>query len=51
MNIQYRVELSEAERAELTAMLSDGKHAVRKIKIKIKLARAYPDVLKESKSL
>ena len=47
MNIQYRVELSEAERAELTAMLSDGKHAVRKIK----LARAYPDVLKESKSL
>jgi hypothetical protein len=32
MNIRYRVELSEAERAELTAMLSDSKHAARKIK-------------------
>jgi transposase len=32
MNIRYRVELSEAERAELTAMLSGGKHAARKIK-------------------
>ena len=32
MNIRYRVELSEAERAELAAMLSGGKHAVRKIK-------------------
>ena len=32
MNIRYRVELNEAERAELTAMLSGGKHAARKIK-------------------
>jgi transposase len=32
MNIRYRVELSEAERAQLTAMLSGGKHAARKIK-------------------
>jgi transposase len=32
MNIRYRVELSEAERAELTAMLSRGEHATRKIK-------------------
>jgi transposase len=32
MNIRYRVELSEAERAELAAMLSGGKHAVRKLK-------------------
>src|ERR1700736_6421221 len=32
MNIRYRVELNEAERAQLTAMLSGGKHAVRKIK-------------------
>jgi transposase len=32
MNIRYRVELSEAERAELTAMLRGGKHAARKIK-------------------
>lgn len=32
MNIRYRVELSEAERAELDAMLGGGKHAVRKIK-------------------
>jgi len=32
MNIRYRVELSEAERDELTTMLSGGKHAVRKLK-------------------
>ena len=32
MNIRYRVELSEAERAQLTAMLSGGKHAARKLK-------------------
>jgi transposase len=32
MNIRYRVELSEAERARLTAMLSGGKHAARKLK-------------------
>ena len=30
MNIRYRVELNEAERAQLTAMLSGGKHAARK---------------------
>jgi transposase len=32
MNIRYRVALNETERAELTAMLSGGKHAVRKLK-------------------
>jgi hypothetical protein len=32
MNIRYRVELDEGERAQLTAMLSGGKHAVRKLK-------------------
>ena len=32
MNICYRVELSEAERIELKAMLSGGKHAARKLK-------------------
>ena len=32
MNIRYRVDLDEAERAQLTAMLSGGKHAARKIK-------------------
>jgi transposase len=32
MNIRYRVELSEAERGQLTAMLSGGKHAARKLK-------------------
>jgi hypothetical protein len=32
MNIRYRVELSEAERAQLMALLSGGKHATRKIK-------------------
>ena len=32
MTIRDRVELSEAERSELTAMLSGGKHAARKLK-------------------
>lgn len=32
MNIRYRVELSEAERAQLTVLLSGGKHAARKLK-------------------
>ena len=32
MNVRYRVELSQAERAQLTALLSGGKHGVRKLK-------------------
>jgi transposase len=32
MNIRYRVELSEAERLELQALLSGGKHPARKLK-------------------
>jgi transposase len=32
MNVRYRVELSQAERDQLTALLSGGKHAVRKLK-------------------
>src|SRR4051794_10648820 len=32
MNIRYRVELSEAERGELQAMLSGGWHVARKLK-------------------
>ena len=32
MNVRYRVELSQAERDELTAMLGGGKHAARKLK-------------------
>jgi len=32
MNVRYRVELSQAEREELTAMLGGGKHAARKLK-------------------
>src|SRR5476649_1399926 len=32
MNIRDRVDLNEAERAQRTAMLSGGKHAVRKLK-------------------
>src|SRR5438309_2927930 len=32
MNIRHRVELNEAERDQLTAMLSGGKHAARKLK-------------------
>jgi transposase len=32
MNVRYRVELSQAERAELGMLLSGGKHAARKLK-------------------
>src|SRR6202012_3723672 len=32
MNVRYRVELSQAERDEMTAMLGGGKHAARKLK-------------------
>jgi transposase len=32
MNVRYRVELSQVERSELTAMLSKGKRAARKLK-------------------
>src|SRR5437660_7917272 len=32
MNVRYRVELSQTERAELTALLSGGRHASRKLK-------------------
>jgi transposase len=32
MNVRYRVELSEVERDELEAILSGGRHAVRKLK-------------------
>jgi transposase len=32
MNIRYRVDLSDEERAQLTALLTGGKHAARKIK-------------------
>jgi hypothetical protein len=31
MNVRYRVELNQAERSELTALLSGGKHAARKL--------------------
>jgi transposase len=32
MNVRYRVELTQAEREELSALLSGGKHAARKLK-------------------
>jgi transposase len=32
MNVRYRVELNQTERAELVALLSAGKHAARKLK-------------------
>ena len=32
MNVRYRVELGQVERNELTALLSGGKHSVRKLK-------------------
>jgi len=31
MNVRYRVELSQDERDRLTALLSGGKHAARKL--------------------
>ena len=31
MNVRYRVDLSDEERAQLTGLLSGGKHAARKI--------------------
>jgi transposase len=32
MNVRYRVELNQAERADLTALLSGGRHSARKLK-------------------
>ena len=32
MNIRYHVQLTEAERAGLIALVSSGKHSVRKLK-------------------
>jgi Homeodomain-like domain len=32
MNVRYRVELSQSERAELMQLMSGGKHAARKLK-------------------
>ncbi len=32
MNIRYRVELSQSEHDQLTALLSGGKHPARKLK-------------------
>jgi hypothetical protein len=43
MNVRYRVELSQTERAELTALLSGGRHTARKLKrAQILLAAAGP---------
>lgn len=41
MNVRYRVELSQAEHDELTAMLGGGKHAARKLKREQILLAAY----------
>jgi hypothetical protein len=43
MNLRYRVELSQAERHELKALLSAGKHAVRKRKARTKWAVPIPE--------
>ena len=32
MNVRYRVDLSQAERDQLVALLAGGKHAARKLK-------------------
>jgi len=42
MNVRYRVELSQAERGNLTTMLSGGKHAARKLKRAQILLRPTP---------
>ena len=43
MNVRYRVELSQAERDELTMMLSGGTRAARKLKrAQILLANTLP---------
>jgi hypothetical protein len=44
MNIRYRVELSQTERAGLIALLAGGKHAVRKLKRAQILWAAYAGV-------
>jgi hypothetical protein len=49
MNLRYRVELSQAERHELKALLSAGKHAVRKRKARtngpsLSLKSRYPPI-------
>src|SRR3712207_9463968 len=48
MAIRYRVELSEAERGELQAMLRGGKHAARKLKRAQILLAADAGVLDET---
>src|SRR3954452_15173865 len=48
MAIPYRVELSEAERGELQAMLGGGKHAARKLKRAQILLAADAGVLDET---
>jgi hypothetical protein len=42
-NVRYRVELSQAERGELKALLSGGKHAARKVKRAQVLRVAEPE--------
>jgi hypothetical protein len=44
MNVRYRVELSQAERGELTAMLSKGKRAARGEEDRERPARTYAQV-------
>jgi len=48
MNVRYRVELSQTERAELTALLSGGKRSARKLKraqILLGMSRMRPEFL------
>ena len=45
MNVRYRVELSQAERDELAALLSGGKHSVRKLK-RAQILLAVPESLR-----
>jgi transposase len=48
MNIRYRVDLSQAERCELTALLSAGKHPVRRLKRALILLAADQGIGDES---
>ena len=40
MNIRYRVELSQAERSKLTALLNGGKHSARKLTFRARSSSA-----------
>ena len=50
MNIRYRVELSQSECDQLTALLSGGKHPARKLKRAQILLAADPETPRDMES-